>query len=475
VETIDWADGDAIAIFAADAVFGNNVCHGALTRRLKDFSRPRILLHRIETARAECWQVVRRAIVVGWWQDAAIEAALRFSANSSPMQFSIDYLTSLREVDAAALDALLPPGDPFANRSFLVALESHRAVDPSLGWSPAHVAARDEQGHLVGLLPLYFKGNSFGEFIYDWSWAAAFRQAGIAYYPKLFSGIPYTPATGARLWTQAGPLQQDIRRALIEAAMGLAREQGLSSWHVAFPAADESALLEAAGLLVRKDVQFHWFNRGYRHFPDFMHTLASDKRRKLKAEQRKVAEAGIVIEQCHGDAIDPALWQQLHALYVSTFDKFGNHPAISADCFAEIGKALGSAMVVFIARLSGVPVAVSICFRSADVLYGRYWGASGRFDGLHFELCYYQGIDYCIREGLARFEPGAGGEHKIARGFEPTAVTTLHWIADPQMREVLRSHLVRVDASIETYREEAAEHLPFRNGEGSAIRSPDVG
>ena len=379
------------------------------------------------------------------------------------MHLATEYLTGIDEIDATAMDALLPPQDPFANTAFLSALERHGAVDPSLGWSPTHIALRDEQRQLVGLLPLYFKGNSFGEFIYDWSWAAAFRQAGIAYYPKLFSGIPYTPATGARLWVQAGTHQQAIRRALIEAAINLANERGLPSWHVAFPDAEETPLFETAGLLTRKDIQFHWFNRGYRHFPDFMQTLASDKRRKLKAEQRKVAEAGIEIEQCHGDAIEPELWQQLHALYAATFDKFGNHPAISAACFAEIAQALGKGMVLFIARLGGMPVAVSICFRSANVLYGRYWGASGRFDGLHFELCYYQGIDYCIREGLARFEPGAGGEHKIARGFEPTPVTTMHWIADPRMREVLRSHLVRADQSVEDYRVEAAEHLPFRD------------
>ncbi len=378
------------------------------------------------------------------------------------MHLATEYLTSIDEVDAAALDALLPPQDPFANRAFLSALERHGAVHPSLGWSPGHIALRDVRQQLIGLLPLYFKGNSFGEFIYDWSWAAAFRQAGIAYYPKLFSGIPYTPATGSRLWVKAGAAQQDTRRALIDAAINLAAEKGFPSWHVAFPHADEVPLLEAAGLLARKDIQFHWFNRGYRHFPDFMQTLSSDKRRKLKAEQRKVAEAGIEIEQLHGDTIDHELWQQLHALYANTFDKFGNHPAISAACFAEIGQAAGKGMVVFIARLAGVPVAVSICYRSTDALYGRYWGASGRFDGLHFELCYYQGIDYCIREGLARFEPGAGGEHKIARGFEPTPVTTMHWIADPRMRDVLRTHLARVDRSMESYREEAAEHLPFR-------------
>jgi hypothetical protein len=378
------------------------------------------------------------------------------------MSLHPEILRSLEDVTASDWAALAPGNDPFLKRDFLAALERHGAVVPDVGWTPHHLAVRDDERRIVGLLPLYLKQNSFGEFVYDWSWANAYRQAGIAYYPKLFTGIPYTPVTGARLLARAGVDRQAVRQHLVQAALQLVRDNGLSSWHVAFPDAGEIEMLEEAGLLARRDVQFHWFNRGYRHFPDFLATLASDKRRKLKAEQRKVREAGIAIEQLYGDEIPADLWPRLHALYAATFDKFGNYPAISAACFAEIGQALAGQMVVFVARQDQTPVAVSICYRSDEALYGRYWGAAGRFDGLHFELCYYQGIDYCIREGLTRFEPGAGGEHKIARGFEPTAVTTLHWIADPRMRELLRTHLARVDQSVENYRAEAAEHLPFR-------------
>ena len=225
------------------------------------------------------------------------------------------------------------------------------------------------------------------------------------------------------------------------------------------------ASLESADLLIRHDVQYHWQQRGHGDFNDFLASFSSDKRRKVRAERRKVSEAGIAIEVLAGNDIAPELWAAIHSLYSATFDKYGNYPALSEDCLAEMGQALGDRMVVFVARRDGQPVATSICFRNDDTLYGRYWGAAERIDGLHFELCYYQGIEYCLRHGLQRFEPGAGGEHKIARGFEPVQVTTMHWIADPRMREILRKHLQRNSDAVEQYAAEASEHLPFRNAE----------
>lgn len=378
-----------------------------------------------------------------------------------------EILPQLENVTPPEWSALVDAREPFLNRDYLIALERHGAVSPKLGWTPCHLALRDESGGLAGVLPLYIKQNSFGEFIYDWSWANAWQQAGLAYYPKLFTGIPYTPATGSRLLCRSGPRADGVRDRLIVAAIDLARAHGMSSWHVAFPSDEELPRLESAGLLRRSDVQFQWFNRGYRDFQDFLDALSSDKRRKLRAERRKVREAGVEIELRHGHEIDAQLWRTLHALYEATFDKFGNHPAISAACFAEIGAALRERMLVFIARRGVEPVAVSICYRSDAVLYGRYWGARERIDGLHFDLCYYTGIAYCIAHGLGRFEPGAGGEHKVARGFEPTAVTTMHWIADPRMREALRQHIARVEQSVDHYRSEASAHLPFRNVEAT--------
>lgn len=376
--------------------------------------------------------------------------------------FSIGHVESILDIEAVDFHRLAPAGDPFLSQAFLGALERHGAAGPHLGWTPHHLVARDRQGEVAGLLPLYIKANSFGEFIYDWPWAQAFEQSGLPYYPKLFSGIPYTPATGARLWVRHGEDTGTLREALIDAAIELAQQHGLSSWHIAFPNADDRLALESAGLLSRRDVQYHWQRHGYRDFDDYLESFVSAKRRKVRAERRKVTEAGIEIEALTGAAVAPELWIQVHALYAATFDKYGNYPALSAQCLAEIGAGLCERMVIFVARRNGQPIAASICFRNDDTLFGRYWGAAERIDGLHFELCYYQGIAYCLHHGLQRFEPGAGGEHKIARGFEPVVVTTMHWIANRRMREILRAHLQRTATAIDEYGAAARERLPFR-------------
>lgn len=379
--------------------------------------------------------------------------------------FSVSSASSILDIDAASFQRLTPAGDPFLSQGFIGALEQHGAAGPQLGWTPHHLVARDAGGRIAGILPLYVKTNSFGEFIYDWSWAQAFEQSGIAYYPKLFSGIPYTPATGPRVWIDADTNRDAVSATLIDTAIALVQSNGLSSWHVAFPDIAEIAAFKNAGLLTRRDVQYHWrqkLDTPYRDFDDYLAAFSADKRRKVRAERRKVAAAGVEIETLAGDEIDAALWHDIHALYADTFDKYGNYPALSAQCLADIGSALKDRMVIFLARRAGLPIAVALCFRSNEALYGRYWGAAERIDGLHFELCYYQGIDYCLRHGLTRFEPGAGGEHKVARGFEPVTVTTLHWIADEGMRELLRAHLRRSSAAIGDYAADVAMHLPFK-------------
>lgn len=379
-------------------------------------------------------------------------------------EFTIAALDSAAAVGREAWGRLCPPGHPFLNADFLAILERHGAAGPRLGWRAHHLAARRADGMVLGLLPLYFKSNSHGEFIHDWAWASAYRQLGRDYYPKLLSGLPHTPAAGPRLLADdLLPSAAPVRRALVARAKALAEEHGLSSWHLAFPAEDEVGLLQAEGLLVSHDVQFQWFDAGYGDFDGYLAAFKAEKRRKVRAERRQVQEAGLAIETRHGDEIEPAEWPALHALYAATFDKFGNHAAISAACFADLAAALGRRMVAFIARARGRPVAVSLCFRSDDTLYGRYWGCRGDHPGLHFELCFYQGIAYCLREGLLRFEPGAGGEHKLARGFAPTVVRSLHWIADPGMRRLLAQYLLRQREGVQEYCAEAAAHLPFKS------------
>lgn len=375
---------------------------------------------------------------------------------------------AIAAVDAAeAIDhkdwaRLCPPRHPFLNPDFLAILERHGAAGRRMGWRAHHLVARDEAGSAVGILPLYLKSNSHGEFIHDWGWAAAYRQLGQDYYPKLFTGLPHTPAGGRRLLAVDTPTADSVRQALVAAAKRLVAENGLSSWHVAFPAEDEADLLEAESLLASYDVQYQWFDTGYADFEGYLAAFSAEKRRKVRAERRRVQESGLVVEIRHGDEVDAAEWPALHALYASTFDKFGNYAALSAACLAELGATLGPRMVVFIAREWGDPVAVSLCFRSDEALYGRYWGCRGNYHSLHFELCFYQGIAYCLREGLRRFEPGAGGEHKIARGFTPTVVRSFHWVEDPNMRRLISLYLLRQHQGVREYCADAAQHLPFK-------------
>lgn len=358
-----------------------------------------------------------------------------------------------------------PPGDPFLNADFLAILERHGAAGRECGWLARHLLASNDQGAVLGLLPLYLRSNSHGDFIHDWSWASAYQQLGRTYYPKLLSGLPHTPAAGPRLLLADGVAAAGapaVRRALISAAQALAVDCGASSWHVAFPGEDDRAALQQAGLIESHNVQFHWRDSACGDFDGYLASFAADKRRKVRAERRRVRDSGLLLEVRHGDEVDRAEWPLLHALYASTFAKFNNLALISAACFADLAQALGRRMVLFIARDGRTPVALSLCFRSDEALYGRYWGCNGHYHSLHFELCFYQGIDYCLRQGLQRFEPGAGGEHKIARGFSPTLVHSSHWIADPAMRELIGRHLERQGGAVEAYRDAANEHLPFR-------------
>lgn len=374
---------------------------------------------------------------------------------------SVTPVVNARDISHADWEPLVPGGHPFLNPYFYDVLERHQAAGPSAGWQARHRVAKDADGAVVGILPTYLKSHSHGDFVHDWSWAGAYQQLGKPYYPKLLSGIPHTPAAGPRLLV--GAADEAVRQALIEAAKAEVATQQLSSWHVALAAPADVELLQAHGLLVSHDVQFHWRNRGYGDFAQYLAAFPSEKRRKVKAERRRVAESGLLIEVRHGDEVEPADWPRLHALYASTFDKYGNHAAISAACFADLAAALGRRVVLFIARRAGDPVAISICFRSADTLYGRYWGCAGNYHSLHFELCLYQGIAYCLDYGLSTFEPGAGGEHKVARGFEPTIVRSCHWIADERMRQLIGQHLERQQLQVAAYAAEAATHLPFRS------------
>lgn len=366
--------------------------------------------------------------------------------------------------DWAALDSA---ADPFASQAFLGTAEKVGASGTAMGWQARHLALRTD-GVMVGLLPLYLRSHSFGDFSRDWNWPSAWQRAGLAYYPKLVSGIPYTPSPGPRLLIRTGLDRQTVAPALIEAAIEVTRRLKASSWQCLFVEEEDRAALADAGLLMRRGVQFHWFNHGYGDFDDFLAGFTSAKRKKLKRERRAVAESGLRLEVRHGDEIDAALWESIHRQYRDTFFRYGNHPAFPAEFFPEVARRLGRQVVVFLAWRGDTPMASAICYRDAATLYGRHWGTEIEVPGLHFELCYYQGIDYCIRHQLARFEPGAQGEHKLARGFEPVPTWSAFWIADPGMRRAVADFISREDAAMQDYEAETAAHLPFRQGNTAA-------
>ena len=375
---------------------------------------------------------------------------------------TLAFHSSLDEIQEREWAALEPRGDPLLSHAYLSAAEHHGAAAPGLGWHPTHAALRDSSGSLVGALPLYLKTHSFGDFSQDWNWATAYERIGLRYYPKLVTGIPYTPATGPRFLTSRGIDRGATVRRLIDAAIDRARQTGCSAWQCLFVEDGDLEALAQAGLLLRRGCQFHWFNRGYADFDGFLAGFSADKRKKVRRERRRVAESGLSIETRHGDEIDHNLWRTIHRLYRATFEKYGNHAAFPAGFFADIAARLGRSVVVFLAREAGNVVAAAICYRNGTTLYGRHWGTDGDYHSLHFELCYYQGIEYCIRNGLARFEPGAQGEHKVSRGFSPVATWSAHWIADPGMRRAIGEYLERERSHMESYQDELAEHEPYK-------------
>lgn len=370
-------------------------------------------------------------------------------------------LSSVLDVGEAEWLTLGTEGDPFVSRAFLGAAERCVTDRGPLGWRPMHLALRDSDGRVAALLPLYARYHWYGDFAMDYAWEPAWRQAGLSYFPKLVTGVPFTPSPGPRLLVErdAGP---EMARALIEAAIELTAESGASNWQCLFVSERDRALLESAGLLLRRGVQFHWLNRGYRDFADFLATFISEKRKKMKRERRAVSDAGLRVEARHGDEIGDELWQAIHRHYRSTFERLGGLASFSPEFFRSVGTALGRQMVVFVAFDGERAVASAICYRDDVALYGRHWGTDIECPGLHFELCYHAGIEYAIDHGLQRFEPGAQGEHKIARGFEPVSTWSAYWIADPAMRGAVARFLRREDGAMLDYQAEMAGHLPYR-------------
>lgn len=369
--------------------------------------------------------------------------------------------TAIDAVEAEEWNQVAGTGYPFLRHEFLSALERHGAVGEQYGWLPRHLLAR-EDGRLIGAVPLYLKDNSYGEFVFDWAWADAYHRHGLSYYPKAVVAIPYTPATGPRLLVHPAADRARVAPALVGLARALVEQEGLSSLHWLFTDADDTALLREQGFMPRLGCQFHWHNRGYRDFEDFLARLNSRKRKQLRRERRHVREAGIELQLLHGHELSHEQWSVMHVFYRSTFEKKSGIPTLSQGFFEELGRTMGEQLVLVFAHHHGEPVAGAINFRGRDTLYGRHWGCREEFHSLHFEACYYQGIDYCIRNGLHAFEPGAQGEHKISRGFLPTATWSTHWIQDAGFRGAIGDFLRREQHGMRDYMETLAEQSPYR-------------
>lgn len=372
-------------------------------------------------------------------------------------------LDAIDDIPASQWNALVGTEVPFLRHEFLAALERHHCVGAASGWIAQHLTLHGADGQLLGAVPQYLKTNGYGELVFDWAWESAYERSGLPYYPKLVVAIPYTPATGPRLLLRPEADHKQVVDALITHAIAHAQQLQVSSLHWLFPHGQDLDRLTAHGLLPRLGCQFHWHNQNYRDFDDFLARFTSSKRKKIRHERRSVAESGLVIRRLTGNELSATQWQAVHRHYRSTFDRRWGHATLTLEFFHEVSRTLGDRLIVMLAEQAGAPVASAICWRDATTLYGRHWGCDAYFDNLHFELCYYQGLDYCIEHGLARFDPGAQGEHKISRGFLPTPTWSAHWIADARFRAAIADFLQRETPAMREHIRGLGEHSPFRS------------
>jgi len=383
------------------------------------------------------------------------------TAALSPSPLTLQICDDLGQIAARDWDRLVSDNYPFLRHVFLAGLEQHGCLGEQYGWLPRHLLLRDADGQLVGAAPLYLKFNSYGEFVFDWAWADAYRRQGLDYYPKLVSASPYTPVTGPKLLL-APDAPPGTAAALLQAGRRVAEEMKVSSLHWLFPPTEQAELMRESGLMIRTGCQFHWENRGYRDFDHYLSHFSSAKRKQVKRERRRVAESGVTLRRLHGNEATAAEWALFHQLYEDTFDRKGGMPTLSLAFFLALAEQTPESVLLVLADYQGEPVAAAFNLVGSDGLYGRHWGCREQFHSLHFEACYYQGLDYCIERGLSRFEPGAQGEHKISRGFLPTATWSAHWIAHPGFSTAVADFLERETRGMQDYMAELAAHSPFK-------------
>ncbi|SDC71030.1 GNAT family N-acetyltransferase [Paraburkholderia lycopersici] len=388
--------------------------------------------------------------------------------NKEHFDYRTGILGSPAEVDAAEWNALLArqaQPTPFLRHEFLTALDAARCAAPNEGWAAQFVTLTDARtGRLAAAAPVYLKGHSYGEYVFDWAWADAYKRNGLEYYPKLLCAVPFTPVQGTRLIAA----DETARRHLAATLLAFAEQADVSSLHVLFPTAEDAEALTDLGMMQREGVQFHWLNEGYRDFEDFLSTLEQKKRKNIRAERRKVRDAGVTMRRVRGEDIGDAEWRFFSRCYRQTYREHFSSPYLNLDFFRMIGETMPENLLLVIAEREGKPIASSLVVWQrgehgrGGTLYGRYWGALEHVPCLHFETAYYQPLEFCIEEKLDVFEGGAQGEHKMARGFLPTVTRSAHWLAHPAFADAVARFLESETNHIHAYMHELNEHNPFR-------------
>lgn len=376
------------------------------------------------------------------------------------MNYRTRIISSLSEIGQPDWDALVQlqtDANPFLSFAFLDALHASGCASAETGWQPQYLTLWQD-AQLAAALPLYAKFHSYGEYVFDWAWADAYQRHGLEYYPKLLAAIPFTPVTGSRLLATDAA----ARTALIQALRTLQRDSALSSCHILYPPQLQAVQLEQAGYLLRSGVQFHWINAGYRHFDEFLATLEHKKRKNIRAERRKVADAGVSFRHIAGNCATEAHWAFFNRCYAHTYAEHRSSPYLNLDFFLRIGAAMPENILLIEARRDGHPIACSLLIHDQNTLYGRYWGALEHVPCLHFETAYYQPLEFCIAHRIACFEGGAQGEHKMARGFLPQKTWSAHWLAHPDFADAIERFLARESGGIEAYIDELHERNPFK-------------
>jgi uncharacterized protein len=382
---------------------------------------------------------------------------------------------SISEIDRQQWNDLLVDKNPFTRHEFLNALEIHQCVDEKFGWIPRHIAIYEKK-QLVGAMPLYEKHNSYGEFVFDNAWSDAYQRHGMRYFPKLVSCIPYTPIQGQRLLSLKG--QEDtIYPLLLKTIKQIAKQYHYSSFHCLFPSAVEQQWLEQHGvkqqgveqqgldeqpLYTRYDCQFHWHNHNYKNFDDFLSSLSSRKRKNIRKERNSIIQSGVSLRVLDGFSSTAQDWQDFTHFYQKTFEEKWGMPTLNLEFFKTVAQLLPNQVVLVLADVNNTCIAGSLMYKSDTTLYGRFWGCQESIDNLHFEACYYQGIDYCIANGLKKFEPGAQGEHKIARGFIPSLTKSSHFLTEPHFQKSIEQFVLHEQTAIVDYMNQLNQHLPYK-------------